>query len=378
MTEERKAAERLLLRLLGVAAALAAVYWVLPQAWDKLSPFIIAIPIAAALQPVIRFLQKRIKLRRSPAALIPVLLLLFLFLGLLIWLLIFAIEQAPKVINNSGDMVTDTINTIRQAFSNLLTHVRENTDPGVAAWIEDAMKSLLAKITEWGTGVAGNAAKYVVDTTVGLTTAMPYSIIYISFLTIGLYFIAKNYDEIRSYLPGGKRRKQDSRTTQLTNSTLKSLFGYLRVQGTFGLIVWIVSWIYLTVFGFSYAGITALFCGVMELVPMIGSGVPYIVMSIFQFLLGNAQAGVLLLVLTLGLQLLRRVLEPKLMSDSIGITPLESLIGMFVGMRFGGILGLIGGPVLMSVLVGAFKGGLFVSTVRDFHTISSYMKNRLK
>ena len=99
MSEERKAAERLLLRLLGLAAAFAVVRWVLPELWDKLSPFIIAVPIAAALQPVIRFLQKRIKLKRSPASLIPVLLLLFLFLGLIIWLLVFAIEQAPKVIN---------------------------------------------------------------------------------------------------------------------------------------------------------------------------------------------------------------------------------------------------------------------------------------
>ena len=97
-----------------------------------------------------------------------------------------------------------------------------------------------------------------------------------------------------------------------------------------------------------------------------------------QFLLGNTAAGFQILFLTLGLQLLRRVLEPKLMSDSIGITPLESLIGMFVGMRFGGIIGLIGGPVLMSVLVGAFKGGLFASTARDFHLISVWFKNRLK
>ena len=76
MSEERKAAERLLLRLLGIAAAFAVVRWVLPEIWDKLSPFIIAVPVAAALQPVIRFLQKRIRLKRSPASLIPVLLLL--------------------------------------------------------------------------------------------------------------------------------------------------------------------------------------------------------------------------------------------------------------------------------------------------------------
>ncbi len=374
MSEERKAAERLLLRLLGVAAAFAVVRWVLPEIWDKLSPFIIAVPIAAALQPVIRFLQKRIRLKRSPASLIPVLLLLAIFLGLLIWLLFFAIEQTPKLVAHSGDMITESINMIRQAFSNLLERIGESTDPGVENWIRDAVSSGLETVSKWGTSAAG----YVGSFALNLAAATPYSIIYISFLTIGLYFIAKNYDEIRSYLPGGKRRRQDSRTTQLTNSTLKSLFGYLRVQGTFGLIVWIVSWIYLTCFGFPYAGVTALFCGVMELVPMIGSGVPYIIMSIIQFLLGNAAAGAQLLFLTLGLQLLRRVLEPKLMSDSIGISPLQSLIGMFVGMRFGGIIGLIGGPVLMSVLVGAFKGGLFVPTARDFHLISVWFKNRLK
>ena len=374
MSEERKAAERMLLRLLGVAAAFAVVRWVLPEVWDKMSPFIIAVPIAAALQPVIRFLQKRIKLKRSPASLIPVLLLLALFLGLIIWLLIFTIGHVPGIVSQSGDLMTESISTVRLAMSNLLTKIGESTDPGVADWIRNALTTLLERLSVWGTSIAQTVGTFVVN----LATAMPYSIIYISFLTIGLYFIAKEYEEIRSYLPGGKRRKQDSRTTQLTNSTVKSLFGYLRVQGTFALIVGIVSWIYLTCFGFPYAGITALFCGVMELVPMIGSGVPYIIMSVIQFLLGNTAAGFQILFLTLGLQLLRRVLEPKLMSDSIGITPLESLIGMFVGMRFGGIIGLIGGPVLMSVLVGAFKGGLFASTARDFHLISVWMKNRLK
>ena len=374
MSEERKAVERMLLRLLGVAAAFAVLHWILPEVWDKLSPFIIAIPLAAALQPVIRFLQKRIKMKRSPAALIPVLLLLFIFLGLLIWLFTIGIGQVTRIVNHSGDLITESVSSIRQALKNLLANIGQSTDPGVEQWLRNAISSAVERTSEWGTGFA----ERLVTFSISLATSMPYCIIYISFLTIGLYFIAKNYDDIRSYLPGGKRRKQDSRTTQLTNSTLKSLFGYLRVQGTFGVIVWIISWIYLTAFGFRYAGITALCCGIMELVPMIGSGVPYIAMSILHFLLGNTRFGILMLVLTLGLQLLRRVLEPKLMSDSIGITPLQSLIGMFVGMRFGGILGLIGGPVLMSVLVGAFKGGLFASTVRDCHTISSYLKNRLK
>jgi len=374
MTEERKAAERLGLRLLGLILALAALRWIVPEIWDKLSPFIISIPLAAALQPVIRFLQKKIKMKRSPSVLIPVLLLLILSLGLLIWLFTVGIGQVTRIVNHSGDMVTESINSIRIAMNNLISSIGQSTSPGVEQWVRSAVSNAMERLSQWGS----NAAEQLVAFSISLAASMPYCLIYISFLTIGLYFISKNYDDIRSYLPGGKRRRQDSKTTQLTNSTLKSLFGYLRVQGTFGVIVWIVSWIYLTVIGFSYPGITALSCGVMEMVPMIGSGVPYIVMSVMQFLLGNTRMGVLLLILTLSLQVLRRVLEPKLISDSMRITPLQSLIGMFVGMRYGGIIGLIGGPVLMSVLVGAFKGGLFLATLRDCKLISAWLKNRLR
>ena len=374
MTEERKAFERLLLRLGGLLLVVAALIWVLPEVWDKLSPFIVSIPLAAMMQPLVNFMQKRLKLKRSPASLILVLLLLFVVLGLLIWLFTIGISQVSRIVSGSGNLVTDSINSVRQAMRNLISNIGQSTSPAVEQWLRGAINNSLERLSEWG----AEAAESLVNFSISMATSMPYVVIYISFLSIGLYFITKNYDEIRSYLPGGRRRKQDSRTTQLTNSTVRSLFGYLRVQGTFALIVCVVSWIYLACFGFQYAGITALFCGVMELVPMIGSGVPYIIMSILQFLLGKTRFGILLLVLTLGLQLLRRLLEPKLMADRIGISPLQSLIGMFVGMRIGGIIGLIGGPVMMSVLVGAYKGGLFRSTERDIKLISVWLRNRLK
>ena len=372
MTEERKAAERLAFKFLCLLLIVAAFAWVIPQLWDKLSPFIIAVPIAALLQPVIAFLQNKGKLKRGFATLFVVLVTSAVTLAILIWLFTFGIGQVSNIVNNSGDVVSDSINSIRTALDNLLTGVGKSAGPGVENWLRSAVSNMIDGLKDWAT----DAANHMVAFSVQLAASMPYVLIYISFLVMGLYFISQNYQEIRSHLPGGSRRKQDSNTTRLTKSAIKSLTGYLRVQCTFGLIVWIISWIVLSVFHFRYAGITALFMGVMELIPMIGSGLPYIVMSILQFLLGNPTAGFQLLGLTLGLQLLRRILEPKLMSDSIGITPLQSLIGMFVGMRIGGILGLIGGPVMMSVLVGAFRANLQGSTIKDARCIINYFKKR--
>ena len=70
MSEERKAAERLAVKGLGAILLIVFLCWAVPQIWDKLSPFIIAIPLASALQPAIRFAQDNLRIKRGIRALI--------------------------------------------------------------------------------------------------------------------------------------------------------------------------------------------------------------------------------------------------------------------------------------------------------------------
>ena len=372
MSEERKAAERLAVKGICTAVAAALLLWAIPQIWDKLSPFIIAVPLAAALQPVIRFAQDRLKIRRGISALLCVLLLLGLLIGVSFWMVSIVTEQGPQLVGQSGTLITEAVNTLQRAFGTLMDNVSSNFSPRVQELISNAASDTLARISLWGSDVAAG----VVSFTVAAVTGLPYGVIYISFLAMALYFITVHYSDIRSYLPGGKRRRQDSNTTQLTNSALRSLMGYLRVQGVFALMVFVVSVISLKIFGFRYAGALAMAAGIMEMIPMIGSGLLYILMGIVFLLIGNTAWGIQVLALTAALQLLRRVLEPKLMANSIGISPLLSLIGMFVGMRIGGILGLIGGPVAMAVLVGAVRGDVFKSISDDVYLIVKWFKYR--
>ncbi len=372
LSEERKAFERLSFKVLIVVLVLLAAYFLVPQVWDKLSPFFIAIPLAAMLQPVIRFCFRKLKLKKSISSLILVLLLLGLVIGVLIWLIGLVTTMVNPFLTQSEDIVTTTIGTIRQAVNSLMQYTSDNFSPEVQAQISKAMNDMIGDLTKWGISVSTALGTYLVN----LATGFPYFIIYTTFLAMALYFIARDYDDIRSYLPGGKRRNQSSNTTQLTNSAIRSLIGYLRVQGTFSLMVLVVSLIVLNAFRFPYASAIAIVAGIMEMIPMVGSGLLYILMGIIYLLTGNIAAAVQVLALTAVLQLARRILEPKLMSNSIGITPLESLIGMFVGLRVGGIIGLIGGPVAMAVLVGAFRGKIFESMKQDFFCLVTYLRNR--
>ena len=372
LSEERKAFERLSFKVLIVVLVLLAAYFLVPQVWDKLSPFFIAIPLAAMLQPVIRFCFRKLKLKKSISSFILVILLLGLVIGILVWLIGLVTSMVNPFLTQSEDIVTTTIGTIRQAVNSLMQYTSDNFSPEVQAQISKAMNDMIGDLTKWGISVSTTLGTYLVN----LATGFPYFIIYTTFLAMALYFIARDYDDIRSYLPGGKRRNQASNTTQLTNSAIRSLIGYLRVQGTFSLMVLVVSLIVLNAFRFPYASAIAIVAGIMEMIPMVGSGLLYILMGIIYLLTGNIAAAVQVLALTAVLQLARRILEPKLMSNSIGITPLESLIGMFVGLRVGGIIGLIGGPVAMAVLVGAFRGKIFESMKQDFFCLVTYLRNR--
>ena len=61
------------------------------------------------------------------------------------------------------------------------------------------------------------------------------------------------------------------------------------------------------------------------------------------------------LVLLLIISLVRQFLEPRIVSGQLGIHPLYTLIAMYVGFKFSGVLGLLIGPIVLIVIQRFFK-----------------------
>lgn len=371
MSEERKALERLICRSVLTVLAAAALWVLVPVVWDKLSPFIICIPLAAMMQPLIAFLQRKLKMKRTAAVLVPLLLLCAVAAALLYWFISFGIGQAMGVLNNSAAIIGEGVTVLRTAMEKLLGAM-DHLPGEVVTWLRNALDTGIAWIYNQCTLLAGR----MVSLTVNMATGVPYALVYANFLVVGLYFVAKDYANIRSYLPGGHRRDPNSSATQLTNSAITGLLGYLRVQTTYGLLSLLVSWLYLQLFGYRYSALIAITAATLEFLPLFGNGTLYFPFCIIAFIIGDTATGTQILILELILMTIRRITEPKLLSDRIGISPLLSLVGMFVGMRMGGILGMVGGPVVMVVLVGALKGPYFNHVKRDVYLIITYLKKR--
>jgi predicted PurR-regulated permease PerM len=63
--------------------------------------------------------------------------------------------------------------------------------------------------------------------------------------------------------------------------------------------------------------------------------------------------------------LFRRVAEPKILGDQTGLSPLLSLVSVYVGMKLRGVAGMILGPILCLVALNLIRSGVLDRSLAD-------------
>ena len=62
-----------------------------------------------------------------------------------------------------------------------------------------------------------------------------------------------------------------------------------------------------------------------------------------------------LLIIYMVIVVTKNILEPKLIAKNLGVSPLVSLIGMYLGMKILGVMGLIIVPTLLMIVIQIIK-----------------------
>ena len=96
--------------------------------------------------------------------------------------------------------------------------------------------------------------------------------------------------------------------------------------------------------GNSYYILLGVIVGILDALPLIGVGVVMIPWSIVYMFMGEYLKAATMFTIFIICYLLREFLEPKLMGQKIGMSPIASLISIYVGYRLFGIIGMVAGP----------------------------------
>ncbi|MBQ8159218.1 MAG: sporulation integral membrane protein YtvI [Clostridia bacterium] len=369
----KRALERLCIYLAGSIAVLVLLWKFLPLIWHYLSPFIIALPLAAMIQPLIHVLERKCHLNRTFSVLIPVILLFLLLIIVLVWFASFGFNQIMYLVNHSGEIVQETSVAIRDGLTRLTErfHLLRPDETNL-------LQSLIDSLIAWLSQEFSSLARSVLGGTVNGAASIPFALVYADFFVLALYFIAKDYDRLLTGFHRGMFGNPDTSTGQITSSALVGFLGWLRMQSIYALLSLVCGSIYWSVLGYQYAILISFVAAFLEFLPIVGNGTIYIPWGIIAFLIGQPISGLEALGLFFGLLLIRRLTEPKLLSRSIGVPPLLSMIGMFFGLRLGGILGMVGGPVIATVAYTLWEGNYRKTIRNDMHVAALYLQERWK
>ncbi|MBQ7564094.1 MAG: sporulation integral membrane protein YtvI [Lachnospiraceae bacterium] len=342
--------------LVLMAVLIVFCIWLLPKILVYFMPFVIAAIIALIANPLVRFLEKKIRIARKAGTamvIIVVIAVVVLFLYLIISNLIIQIVGLARLLPELWESTSTALRSfreeIRHYFVRLPLPVREWSDSfmeGIADNIGDWLKSTtqIAASAETGGETGTNVGSVLVNIIMGILAS---------------YFFLADKDSIVAFLekhiPGKVMARWD-----LVYKTMKSAVGgYFLAQLKIMVVVYLELFVGLLILGVNYSFLIAFLIALLDFLPFFGTGAVMLPWAVIALIRQDYRLAVGLLIVWGLSQAIRQLIQPKVVGDSIGLKPIPTLFFLFLGFKIGGAFGLIMGVPIGMVIINLVKAGVF-------------------
>lgn len=338
-------------------------------------PFVIGWIIALIANPPVRFFERRLKLVRKHSSILIVVLVLAMVIGLLYLLITRAVMGIRELVRVLPQLYASMEGDVNESLGRL-THLFDFLPPGVQnSWkqltgnIGDALSMLMQKAAPPTMEAAGSVAK-------GIPGALVYSVVTI----LSSYFFIVDRDRIIAFwkriLP-----EWSTRYYRYLSGEVKHLVGgYFMAQFKIMAVVWVILTVGFFVLGVGYAPVLGFLIAFLDFLPVFGTGTALIPWGVVKLLGGEYAFAAGLLLLYVLTQVIRQLVQPKLVGDSMGLDPLFTLLLLFLGFKLSGLAGMILAVPIGLFFMNLYKYGAFDSMIDSFLTlvrdINAFRKNQ--
>lgn len=324
------------------------LFGLISQVGSILVPFIWAIAIAYLLNPLMRFLEKKWKLKRNISITITIGFAILTITGIFFIII-------PSVISSTADIIKELPeygNKLEIWYSNLLNNA-ESIEKMLEVYKVDLKKILMGSLEKSIESMANNFQSYAVQlgqTLLSLTAS------FFKFL-IGLALSVYMLKDKEKFQVGLKRlsltflgEKLNSKITVILNDIDEVFSKYIIGKTIDSLIIGIICLIGLSVLNVKFALLFSFIVGITNMIPYFGpfiGAVPAIIITLF---INPLQAlWVALFILALQ-QADGYIIGPLILGDSLGTSPFWIILAIVLGGSTFGFWGMLLGVPVVAVI----------------------------
>ena len=323
-------------------------------------PFVLGWIMAVLLDPVVLALQRRVGGPRKVLSMILVLALVAVAGGGLFWLVYYAGREVVDLMSNWDSLLEGLMAAVESVellfariFSLVPAEISDLMDQGIDSllqWLKNTMPDMLAHVGDVATDKFMGVPAFVVA--------------FIMFL-MGTYFITADYPQLCGWFHQNVGRSLVGFFKQVKSTVLAAFGGYLKAQVLLSVGVFCILLLGFLVTGQSYALLLSFALAILDFIPLLGAGTVMVPWAILALLTRNYSTAISVMIIWGIIAVYRRVAEPKIVGDQTGLSPILSLISIYVGMKLAGVFGMILGPIFLLVVLNLAETGVFSSISAD-------------
>ncbi|MHC0036838.1 sporulation integral membrane protein YtvI [Pseudoneobacillus sp. C159] len=322
---------------LFIGIVLLTIFLILPY----ILPIIFAWITAFLLEPIIRFLKDKLRFKRFQAVLITYLSYLILLFFTFYYAVSTLAQNITKLSKQTPQLVISLYDSGVRPLIKKWEQYLSNLPPDVISSVEKSFENTIRGLTTFLQSTA--------EGLISLLTTIPSFLVEFLIYLIALFLISIEYPNIIAKISSHLKEETKEKINLVLKPLTSASFGFLRAQIILSFATFIMAYAGLWILQAPHRSLLALLIVLVDILPILGTGsvlVPWAVVAFFQ---GNAFLGYGLIILFLVITVIRRTIEPKIFAQSLGISPLASLISLFIGFKLLGFIGMFIGPGLVIV-----------------------------
>lgn len=324
------------------------------QAIGFFMPFVIGWFIAYLAYPLVGWLESRVKIKKKLGSALIIILVIAIVAGLGYLGIVKLAREIQMALNNAPDLYQDLeagFREIGERFQGVYRMLPEN--------IQNGWNSLIQNMDERVGGMIAGIGNPAVEATGNVVKRIPGILVSVIVALVSAYFFTAQREEIIQWSKKVAPKAIEARMSMVMYNLKYAVGGYFKAQFKIMAVVGLILLCGFLILGVDYAFLLAILIAFLDFLPFFGTGTALIPWAVYKFFVMDIKIAIALLIIYGITQLVRQIIQPKLVGDSIGLSPLLTLILLYVGYRVGSLLGMILAVPIGMIILNLYKAGAF-------------------
>lgn len=340
MTESGR--KRFIINIVYLLFAAAVAYLAVKYLLRWLLPFLLAMLAARTIEPIVRFLCRRLRWKRAFAAFVVSVLILAAAAGMAVLAVsrgIFEVSAFLRQLPGMLSGMTGTFSSLRDKVYGFIVAAPPN--------VQDYLRSALSGVGEWSAKLPGELTGKLFGVLPAVMSNAPRIVLTVFTFAISLIFASASYPDITAFFMRQIPEEKRVSARRIKDDLFSVMGKWLRAQAILCAVTFAQLTAAFLIMRIDYAVLLALLTALIDMLPVLGTGTVLLPWALVSIISGNTGRAIMLAVTYAVVTAVRSCAEPKLVGGQVGLPSIAALTAMYAGFSAAGVAGMVLAPLAL-------------------------------